>query len=432
MALNGTTFAAMLKSYYLSNDRVQNLAYTNRPATALIRKDTSWGGEDDGFKIPVAYDDVQTRSASYAVITANRGQTSSVRFSLGRKRNYSSVQISRETMKAADKDKLAFMKARRSQIDSMINNMANDNEFSLFRDGSGVLGRVGSISGNTVTLSDARDVRFFSVNKKVQWLAGAASAYSVSETQGALLDSAIVSTVDAVDRSAGTVTFNQVPSTYPTNAANDYIVGYGDAYAFSDATSTANTYKKIRGFAAWLKNPADSDWGTAFNGVVRSVDKEKLGGIYYDAAAASVDTEVALINAGALANAAGGNPDVVFLHPLRVALLAQLMDGHGASRTDRTRMQSEKGKISFKSIVLNTGAGEVDVISAPACPYNEGYMLQLDTWVLASLDDMPHLVLDDGGAARADSTYDALNIEVAAYGDLGCTAPGYNVRIKFA
>lgn len=431
MALNGTTFAAMLKSYYLSNDRVQNLAYTNRPATALIRKDTGWSGEDDGFKIPVAYDDVQTRSASYAVITANRGQTSTVRFSLGRKRNYSSVQISRETMKAADKDRLAFMKARRSQIDSMINNMANDVEHALFRDGTGVIGRVSSVSSTTVTLLDAKDVRFFSVNKKCQFLAGSTAAYSASEAIGNLLESGLVGTVTAVDRSAGTVTFDQVTTT-PALGQYDYIVAYGDAYKFTDATSTVDTYKKIRGFSAWLKNPADSDWGTAFNGVNRSVDKEKLGGIYYDAAAASVDTEVALINAGALANAAGANPDVVFLHPLRVALLAQLMDGHGASRTDRTRMQSEKGKISFKSIVLNTGAGEVDVISAPACPYNEGFMLQLDTWVLASLDEVPHLVLDDGGAARADSTYDALNIEVAAYCDLGCTAPGYNVRIKFA
>lgn len=429
MALNGTTFAAMLKSYYLSNDRVQNLAYTNRPATALIRKDTGWGGEDDGFKIPVAYDDVQTRSASYAVITANRGQTSTVRFSLGRKRNYSSVQISRETMKAADKDRLAFMKARRSQIDSMINNMANDVEHALFRDGSGVVGRVSSVNSTTVTLLDPKDVRFFSVNKKCQFIASSTAAYTPAETLGALMDTALVGTVTAVDRSQGTVTFNQVASGLNQY---DYIVGYGDAYAFSDATSTADTYKKIRGFQAWLKNPADSDWATAFNGVVRSVDKEKLGGIYYDAAAASVDTEVALINAGALANAAGANPDVVFLHPLRVALLAQLMDGHGATRTDRTRMQSEKGKISFKSIMLNTGAGEVDVIAAPACPYNEGFMLQLDTWVLASLDEVPHLVLDDGGAARADSTYDALNIEVAAYCDLGCTAPGYNVRIKFA
>lgn len=429
MALNGTTFAAMLKSYYLSNDRVQNLAYTNRPATALIRKDTGWGGEDDGFKIPVAYDDVQTRSASYAVITANRGQTSTVRFSLGRKRNYSSVQISRETMKAADKDRLAFMKARRSQIDSMINNMANDVEHALFRDGSGVVGRVSSVNSTTVTLLDPKDVRFFSVNKKCQFIASSTAAYTPADTLGALMDTALVGTVTAVDRSQGTVTFNQVASGLNQY---DYIVGYGDAYAFSDATSTADTYKKIRGFQAWLKNPADSDWATAFNDVVRSVDKEKLGGIYYDAAAASVDTEVALINAGALANAAGANPDVVFLHPLRVALLAQLMDGHGASRTDRTRMQSEKGKISFKSIVLNTGAGEVDVIAAPACPYNEGFMLQLDTWVLASLDEVPHLVLDDGGAARADSTYDALNIEVAAYCDLGCTAPGYNVRIKFA
>lgn len=429
MALNGTTFAAMLKSYYESNDRVENLALTARPATALIQKKTDWGGEDDGYKIPVVYNDAQGVSPSYTVMAANRGNTSSVRFSLGRKKLYSSVQISRETLKAAQNNKLAFMEARRSQIDSMINNVANDIEHALFRDGSGVVGRFASKSSNTVTLTDVRDVRAFNVGAKFQGLAAAASAYNPAELDEALLNSGEVYTVTAVDRSQGKVTFDNIGSTMD---ANDYFVQYGAAYAFSDATTTANTWKKIRGFASWLKNPADSDWATTFNGVDRSVDKERLGGIYYDAAAASVDTEVALINAGALVIAAGGKPDVVFMHPLRVALLAQLMDGHGATRTDRTIVQKEGGKISFKSILLNTGAGEVDVISAPACPYNEGYMLQLDTWTLASLDKAPHLVLDDGGAARADSASDSLNIEVAAYLDLGCRAPGYNCRIKFA
>lgn len=429
MALNGTTFAAMLKSYYESNDRIENLAYTARPATALIQKKTDWGGEDDGYKIPVQYNDAQGLSASYTVMQANRGNTQSARFSLGRKRIYSSVQISRETLKAAKDSKLAFMEARRSQIDSMINNVANDIEHALFRDGSGVVGRFSSKSGNVVTLLDAKDVRFFNVGAKFQGLAGAAAAYDPSELDEALLNSGEVYTVTAVDRGAGKVTFDNIGSTI---AQYDYFVQYGAAYAFTDATTTASTWKKLRGFSAWLKNPADSDWATTFNGVDRSVDKERLGGVYYDAAAASVDTEVALINAGALLHAAGGKPDVVFMHPLRVALLAQLMDGHGSTRTDRTIMQKEGGKISFKSIVLNTGAGEIDVISAPACPYNEGFMLQLDTWTLASLDKVPHLVLDDGGAARADSTTDSLNIEVAAYLDLGCRAPGYNCRIKFA
>lgn len=426
MALNGTTFAAMLKSYYESNDRIENLAFTARPATALIQKKTDWGGEDDGYKIPVQYNDAQGLSASYTVMQANRGNTQSARFSLGRKRIYSSVQISRETLKAAKDSKLAFMEARRSQIDSMINNVANDVEHALFRDGSGVKGRVGAINSTVVTLLDVKDVRFFSVGQVFQAIPATDADYDPADIVDAVRGTDY--TVTAVSRSDGKVTFNAVTSM----AVNDYLVLKGDAYAFSDTTSTADTWKKLRGFSAWLKNPADSDWATSFNGVNRSVDKERLGGVYYDAAAASVDTEVALITAGALLHAAGGKPDVVFMHPLRVALLAQLMDGHGSTRTDRTIMQKEGGKISFKSIVLNTGAGEVDVISAPACPYNEGFMLQLDTWTLASLDKVPHLVLDDGGAARADATTDSLNIEVAAYLDLGCRAPGYNCRIKFA
>ncbi len=427
MALNGTTFASMLKSYYESNDRVENLAYTKRPATALIPKKTDWGGEDDGYKIPLAYEDPQGLSSSYTVMSANRGNSKSVRFSLGRKRLYQSVQISRETLKAAKNNKLAFMEARRSQIDSMINNVANSIEHQLFRDGSGTIGRVSSTSSDVITLLDAKDARFFAEGQKLRGVASATAAYSTAQA----IQSEIAGetyTVTAVDASSGTVTVDDDG----TLGQYDYLIPLGDSYAFSDATTTANTFKKMRGFAAWLKNPADSDWATSFNGVDRSVNKQKLGGVYYDAAAASVDTEVALINAGALLSAVGGNPDVVFMHPLRVALLAQLMDGHGATRTDRTIVQKEGGKISFKSIVLNTGAGEVDVVSAPACPYNEGYMLQLNTWTLASLDKVPHLVLDDGGAARADSASDSLNIEVAAYYDLGCNAPGYNCRIKFA
>lgn len=416
MSLSTTNFAAMLKRYYLANNKVENLARQGRQLLSLLPKQTDFGGEE--MKVPVLFADPASRSASYAVMAANRGRTQQVAFTITRKRSYASVQFTREVMKAAEYDKLAFMRARTTQINGMINHHANDLELDLFRDGTGVRGRrAGALAGNIITLSDPADAWNFEVGM----LLGAADGTGPSDTVrvGA-------SPVIKVDRVAGTVEVANAGA-IASFTADDYLFNHGDQPSFTDAT-TATGFKKVRGLQAWL--PATVGGSDSFNGVNRSIDRERLAGNYYDAAANSDDVEEAFINGGARLYTASGaaNNLVGLIHPTKFAELAQLLD----NQVQRSKVQTDDAKVSFKSIEIHTGAGTIDVISAPACPKNEAFVLDLKTWCLASLDKAPHLLIDDGGAAFRQGDADALNVEIGHYADLYCKAPVKNLRIKLA
>lgn len=429
---NSTNFAAMLRVYY-EKKKPASLVLEGRPGIAFCEKDTGWRGNGT-FDIPLMYADVQSTSSSYTDMKDNRGKTTQTKFQLTRVRQYSGIQMDRETMLSADDDQFAFMKLVTSQTDSMHNAFGNALEQQFFGDRTGVIGQVTSAGSTTVTLgeevtlSKASDIRNFDLGKRVNFIAKTTSlGYTEADADNATTGTTYY--VTAVDRSNYKVTFNAVPA----NCDYDLIVGEGDAYADTDAAGQVAGWKKGAGLKSWLKNPADSDWATTFFGVDRSVDKQRLGGIFHDAAAASEDLEEALISAGAKAANVGAKPDIVYMNPLRVAELARILDGKIASTDgERTKVQSNDAQISFKSIGVWTGAGLLPVVAAPACDYNEAYMLQKNTWLLASVKECPMLLTDGGGSLHQDGVYDALTIDVGAYYNFACRAPGYNVRIKLA
>lgn len=429
---NSTNFAAMLRVYY-EKKKPASLVLEGRPGIAFCEKDTGWRGNGT-FDIPLMYADVQSTSSSYTDMKDNRGKTTQTKFQLTRVRQYSGIQMDRETMLSADDDQFAFMKLVTSQTDSMHNAFGNALEQQFFGDRTGVIGQVATTAttvtlGKEITLTKASDIRNFDVGKRVNFIAATAAGYTEADADNSLV--AVTRIVTAVDRSNYKVTFNGVDD--DTTVQWDLIVGEGDAYADTDAAGQVAGWKKGSGLKTWLKNPADSDWATLFYGVDRSVDKQRLGGIFHDAAAASEDLEEALISAGAKAANVGAKPDIVYMNPLRVAELARILDGKIASTDgERTKVQSNDAQISFKSIGVWTGAGLLPVVAAPACDYNEAYMLQKNTWLLASVKECPMLLTDGGGSLHQDGVYDALTIDVGAYYNFACRAPGYNVRIKLA
>ena len=124
------------------------------------------------------------------------------------------------------------------------------------------------------------------------------------------------------------------------------------------------------------------------------------------------------------------------MNPTDWAELALDLEGRAAVAAANNRRrydQSDKAAMfGFSSISIATPTGMVDVYADHNCPINVGYLLQLDTWKLKSLGPAPRLLDFDGLKGIRQSNEDGVEYRWGYYGNLLCTAPGYNCRVALA
>jgi hypothetical protein len=81
---------------------------------------------------------------------------------------------------------------------------------------------------------------------------------------------------------------------------------------------------------------------------------------------------------------------------------------------------------------VNGPRGAVKVIPDVNCPKGDAFIVQLNTWQLASLKKAVNLFDTDGLRMLRSSSADSLQIRCFSYAQLGCSAPGYNMHLKLA
>lgn len=87
--------------------------------------------------------------------------------------------------------------------------------------------------------------------------------------------------------------------------------------------------------------------------------------------------------------------------------------------------------VGFRGIVVNGPRGPIKVIADQDCPADKAYLLQLDTWKLLSRGQAPQILNMDGLDKLRDASADSIELRVGYYGQLSCSAPGYNCAISF-
>lgn len=403
MALDIVSFSAALKQHY-PDWKIENLVYQSNPFMALVPKYEQFGGEV--LKSPLIYGTPQNRSASFA--TAN-GQTSSSAlkaFLLTRSSDYSIAEISNEVILASEGDANAFLRAATVEIDGALHALGRSVATKLFRSGSGSIGKVSSYTGatKTILLTVAEDIVNFEVGMVLQG--------STADGGGSV--KAGTSKIVTVDRIAGSFT---VDADLTGNwAASDYIFVAGD-YDLA-----------LKGLDAWLPyTDRSTKLAASFFGVTRSADATRLGGLVYDGTALPI--EEALINALALVGREGGNPDHVFMN---FADWSNLVKALGSKVMYIDVKAGYEGALGFTGIVVNGPRGAVKVIPDVNCPKGDAFIVQLNTWQLASLKKAVNLFDTDGLRMLRSSSADSLQIRCFSYAQLGCSAPGYNMHLKLA
>ena len=403
-SLDISSMDAVLKQHYMAQ-RVENMVYKDEPFLAWLPKYTKFGGKN--LPIPIQYAVIGGRSQDFLTAQTNAKASKFEDFVLTRVHDYAVAHIDHEAMMASMGDRNAFLQATVTEINGAIRAATRSLASALPRSGSGSIGVLTGSPSTTLTLADSEDIVNFEVGQVLV----------ASAADGGALGSTETVEITAIDRDAGTMTVTPDASGL-THAwvSGDYLYVQGDA-------QNAGSALKVSGLSAWL--PASAPGATQFFGVARNVDATRLGGIRYDAS--SMTIEEGLISAAARVHREGGRPDTVWMNPEEWVKLAKEL----GSRVVHDIVQSSNGKLGFRSIVLATSKGTLDVVADHNFPMGVAYMLDRGSWKLYSLGEAPQLLTYGDGAGKflRRSAADGVEVRVGYYAQLGCSAPGYNARI---
>jgi len=393
-----------LKDHYIPQ-RIKEMVYKNQPLLALMPKHESFGG--DNMPIPIITTGPQRRSATFVTGQSNTSTSSMKRFLLTRARDYSFASIEHEAIRASKGDADAFVRYATMEIDGAIHSLKRSLGVGMYRDGSGAIGTLtpDPSTGTTVTLAVTDDVSNFEVGMNIVFAANGTSALRAGGAR----------TISAINRVTGVITVSAAMDA--AVADNDSIFQSGDYVSSSDRL-------KISGLEAWCPESAPS--ATAFFGVDRTTDVTRLGGQRSDGSAKPI--EEALIDGLSLCAREGGSPSHIFTDFTTYANLEKAL----GSKVIYDKVSASDADIGFTSLKINSPAGAVNVIADINCQPNVAWALQLDTWMLASLDSAPHILDLDGPNMLREAAADAYEVRVGCYANVACSAPGWNCRIKLA
>ncbi len=414
-AANSSTYSAFLKQIWPLKD-VYNLALLNSPLWGILEKDTGWTGSL--YNIPIGIGRTTgfaVGAQNFSVAQANKVGTSSIDFQLTPSTAYSLFSIDRLLMKRTQNEEGAVKQALAYESKAAFDLWVRMNGLYLFGNGGGAIGQIASISGATITLADAGSTRAFDRNMKLEFAAddGSSAPTAAKSSSG-------VPAITSINRSLGTITASASWSTYcPTIAAGDYVFIQG-------------TYgQPVKGLSAWLPATAPSA-GDNFFGVDRSVDTDRLAGVRFTGT--GLAPRVAAYGAAMAGFKMGAKPNLYVLGTTDFTNLQSDLQAFG--QVINSKLPAAKiGNISFgleyDAISFIGPAGKIDVI----CDYNQsvgvGFMLTKETWKIASVGDAPYF--DDfgtgGGDLLREPTSDSYEGRVVGDWQVGCSAPGYNVRV---
>jgi hypothetical protein len=398
-----TTADAALKQIYVPG-YMNDVCYKDRPLLAMLPKYEKFGGRN--MPIVLEYGHPAGRSQVFATAQANAQPSQFEDFLLDRVHDYGVTQVDGETVDAMEGDAYAWVRGMTSQVNGILNQTARNAHIMAYRNGSGVRGVVLAGTGtNTLTLTNPEDAANFEVGMSIDGATGAGAPHGTPDT------------ISAINRIAGTL----VSTAATWNAA---ILNGDNLFVEGDYTAAASV-NMLAGLEAWV--PAAAPGAGLFFGVNRTFDATRLGGLRLNVAALTI--EEGLNNGANLVASHGGTPTHCFLNYTNYQDLINSLGAKATYEMVQSSHQGLKGYIGFESCKIIGPKGPISVIPDNACPLDVGWMLQLDTWVCASLGPLPKILSHDGQKWLRVNNADQVEVRVGYYGNIGCKAPGYNCRL---
>jgi hypothetical protein len=417
--LDTTALSPVLKQKY-TQKRFNLLCFPDNPLFALMPKITDFGGKNKVVTVRNAVP--QGRGVSIAIAQAAKTASIYNGFVVTRAFDYSTATITGEAIKAAKGDENTLIEGLTKEIDGAVHVCMRSLAVAMFRNGGGQRGQISTTTsftfpgagGATISVGVAQTVVLLTnVSDAQNFEPGMQVGTSVDDgTGGAGLRGGGVAmvTITAVDRDNGLLTANALWSTAGA-VAGDFI--------FQGAPGLGSDYNGlVKGLAAWvpLQPPASTD---NFFGVNRSQDS-RLFGLRQVGSGAPIEETIIQMATKICLN--GGKPSHLFMHPLDWAQLVMALSTKAMYPRERVA-PNEEPDIGFEAVSVYGPKGPIKVIADLNCPKGFGYMLQLDTWHLESLDEAPMILDQDGLTILRNPNADAFDVRVGYYANVTCEAP---------
>jgi hypothetical protein len=427
-AANSTNQIAALKELYTDDkEYMKDLVYKENPFLALVPKNES----PDGFAgkyipVPLEYGTPQGRAHTFSNAQNQQTPTALVSYFVYVISDYQLVTITNLLMEQTKTNAGAFVDAAKLQMDGGFRNITNNIAFELFGSGTATRGissaassQAGvTVGGTILPLSNPQQIVAFEVGMLLV----------ASATDGGA-PSADTVLVTSVDRAAGIVSGTASAATLSANWA----IGTGLAFLSISgdipAGGAINTgsFLALSGLAAWIPvvSPAPTD---SFWGVNRSADPTRLAGCRFNALSFTI--EEGMTNALAFLNREGGKPDLCVMD---FASYAALVNALGA-KVQYVQVNHDEVEVAFEGITFQSAYGRVTVLADRSCPPQTAYLLTMNTWKLRSLGKVPHILTYgmEGLEGLRVGNADALEIRIGYYGNLICSAPGFNCVVQLS
>lgn len=400
-ALGTSDVLAVLKEIYPNGDVPHELLYKVNPLFALMDKDEDAYGEL--VKVPLIYGDPQGRSASFTNAQGNQTAGKYTAFDVTVVSDYSTAQLTGEAIDKTRKDKGSFVRALKREVDGSLRQLTRSAVHAMYRNGGGAIGIISSdstVASTTIKLATKQDIVFFEVGQEL-------TADDTDGTAGGAVRTGSA-TVTAVNRRTGELTSDGNWSTQITGlATGDYLFVQGDFGA------------KMTGLLGWLPT-TDPSASEDFFGVDRSVDRTRLAGVVYNGTSQTI--REAIIDGVQECVDNGGMPDTIFMNPSDIVSLVK----HLESQRVYGERKTADGAFGFRTLMLESAVGTIDIIGDINCPKSYAFPLQMDTWTLYSMGKVPRILDDDGLPYLRTASSDGIELRNVYRAQVACEGPGLN------
>jgi hypothetical protein len=427
-ANSANQIAALKELYTDDKEYMKDLVYKENPFLALVPKNES----PDGFAgkyipVPLEYGTPQGRSHTFANAQNQQTATALVSFFVYVIEDYQLVTITNLLMEQTKTNAGAFVDAAKLQMDGGFRNLTNNIAFELFGDGTATRGSTTAASSQTGGIAPNGIV--LPLTNSQQIVAFEVGMLLVASTTAGGAPSTDTVTITAVNRATGVITGTASAATLSANWA----IGTGTAFLTvsgdlpTAGASNTGSFQALSGLAAWLPviSPANTD---NFWGVNRSADPTRLAGCRFNATSQTI--EEGLTSALAFLNREGGKPDLCVID---FASYASLVNALGA-KVQYVQVNHDEVEVAFEGITFQSAYGRVTILADRSCPPQTAYLLTMNTFKLRSLGKVPHILTYgmEGLEGLRVGNADALEIRIGYYGNLICSAPGWNCVVQLS
>jgi hypothetical protein len=410
-----TVLDPVIKEHY-SPFELARMAMQKNKATGMLaksQKKTNAGGREWVQPIMTALPGGGSTTFSIAVTNANNNTSAYKAFAVKRTAHYRLARVDNQAIEAtATGDEDAFESAF-DEFDNAIEAEGNYMNFRFFRTGNGEVGQIDGVSNvatPNITFLDIASV----------WGVRAGETLQASATLGSALRAGTI-VIQSVTRATGALVLTGNGTAGIAALVNtDFLYLNGDG-------SNAGAFTSASGLADWVPDTAPTS--TLFFGVDRTSETEFLGGVRITGTAGQSIANL-LVDAVALVDNIGGDPDVVWLNPVQFGTLTKQMEGKWITTSAVGYDGVKMATIGYKGFSVNLNGKDLTLYTDRCCPLKRIYVLTWSSWCMFSAGPAPNFLQKRAGSIiKVSEGADAYEARVGEYYNFSCKAPGFNCVI---